>query len=142
VESQTSLRTTEVCTFRASVTSHGVERLDFVAITGFTGPIYTNPSLSLYEAFGLASGLHRPPADKPKRDYIQSGYLAGALKSIAVRPSITYEHKRYLFILSAFHSISGQNVLLGSSKATRRRIHIWSRFVCSYSGLLLGWSNS
>jgi hypothetical protein len=64
------------------------DHLRILEITGFTGPIYTDQSLSLFKAFKFDSHLQRPRADQPKREYIQSGLIGGIVKSLGVRPSL------------------------------------------------------
>ncbi|KAF7793573.1 hypothetical protein EIP86_004687 [Pleurotus ostreatoroseus] len=49
--------------------------------TGFTGPIYANPSLDLFRHFNFAENLERTPSGQPKRSYLGNTSLVGNVLS-------------------------------------------------------------
>ena len=60
--------------------------------TGFTGPIYANPSLDLFRHFNFAENLERTPSGQPKRSYLGNTSLVGnVLSSIWVSEPITLQ---------------------------------------------------
>lgn len=54
--------------------------------TGFTGPIYANPSRDLYRHFDLIENLAKTPSGQPKRAYVEGQSVIGNIfSSIWVR---------------------------------------------------------
>ncbi|KAI0373012.1 hypothetical protein BV20DRAFT_1014326 [Pilatotrama ljubarskyi] len=50
--------------------------------TGFSYPMYADPSRTLYTTLGLVESLDRTPAGQPKRSYLGKSFLGNVVKSI------------------------------------------------------------
>ncbi|KAJ3557469.1 hypothetical protein NM688_g1460 [Phlebia brevispora] len=56
---------------------------NYAETTGFTGPIYANPSRDLFRHFNLVENLARTPSDQPKKSYLAGhSTLGNAIDSI------------------------------------------------------------
>ncbi|KAI0362497.1 hypothetical protein OH77DRAFT_1416770 [Trametes cingulata] len=54
--------------------------------TGFSYPMYADPSRALYNTFGLVESLDLTPAGQAKRSYLGRSFLGNVVKSIWVGP--------------------------------------------------------
>ncbi|TCD63781.1 hypothetical protein EIP91_004964 [Steccherinum ochraceum] len=54
----------------------------YVRQTGFKGPIYADPSRTIFQTLGLIENLATTPKREPKKSYLPSSYVMSVLSSI------------------------------------------------------------